>query len=125
MCMADDGEYGRFSTHKDRKARKDHRCNECGRVIKRGETYRYFSGEHDGSIYTSKMCAHCQSAASLLQKECDGYLLEAVEEDLSEHIHELLPWSMAAARFVIAMRRQWQRFDKAGLMPVPRKYERA
>lgn len=66
MCLwidyDDDGVYlggGR------RKARKAHRCGECGRTIEPGETYRYWTWVFDGRADDSRLCAHCDAAIDL------------------------------------------------------------
>lgn len=41
------------------KAAKDHRCCECGGVIKRGETHEAFRGLWDGGWHTYRTCADC------------------------------------------------------------------
>lgn len=42
-----------------RKARKPHRCEECGTQIKPGERYEHVAGANDGSIWTAKTCNEC------------------------------------------------------------------
>lgn len=46
---------------KDRKAKKNHQCGECGREIKVGETYRYESGVWDDGPDSHKTCMDCIS----------------------------------------------------------------
>ena len=41
-----------------RKARIEHRCSDCGRIIRPGETYRRGVG-FDGTAWTWKDCQHC------------------------------------------------------------------
>ena len=43
-----------------RKARREHTCGECGRTIKRGETYEHFRGLYDGCWDTHKTCLGCK-----------------------------------------------------------------
>lgn len=50
-----------FSSSDWIKARKDHRCDACGRVITAGEHYQYESGKCDGDFYTRRACADCRS----------------------------------------------------------------
>lgn len=120
MCMIDDADgYPEFSNETKRKARKKHRCGECGRFIEPGEFYFNNACLFDGSFSVDKMCSHCRAGASLLQEHCGGFLFGGVHDDLEEHIHELLPWSGKAARFVIGMRRKWKRFDGNGVMREP------
>lgn len=42
-----------------RKARKQHRCNECRRTIEPRETYRFWKTLYEGSFETQRMCSHC------------------------------------------------------------------
>lgn len=117
MCMTD---YDRPSLYvsENRKARKEHRCLECFRVIHAGEQYQHVRGVWDGEPGTYKTCAHCLVGQKLLQDECGGFSHGAIDEDLEEHISELLPWSMKAARLVVGIGRKWARFDGDGLMEV-------
>lgn len=50
--------YARFVVD-HRTARKAHRCSDCGREIRPGETYRRGVG-FDGTAWTWKDCAHCE-----------------------------------------------------------------
>lgn len=52
------------------KAKKDHRCCECRRVILAGEQYEYLSMKYDGDFSTSKTCLGC--AAVREAYSCDG-----------------------------------------------------
>ena len=78
MCMTDDGETYSVYHEREVRARKAHDCNECGRVIAVGETYR-----HDirGFMRTrgniNKVCAHCTIAAKWLMENCHGYFVMA------------------------------------------------
>lgn len=49
------------------KARKEHRCELCKRVIERGEQYRRQSGVYDGRMYRVICCLQCEAFATLLQ----------------------------------------------------------
>jgi hypothetical protein len=44
-----------------RKARKQHKCCECGNVINIGENYQYVSGIWDGEPSSYKTCESCSS----------------------------------------------------------------
>lgn len=121
MCMVDDGEgwdYGLFSEGR-RKARKPHRCGECNRMILTGETYRYWQGRYDGYWSSGKMCAHCDVVTKWLDVVCSGYLFNAIQEDLEEHVvgDERYVRSAPLTRLVRWMRADWR--DRAGeLRPV-------
>jgi len=43
-----------------RRARKAHRCSDCGGTITAGETYRSLAMLFDGEWSTAKRCADCQ-----------------------------------------------------------------
>ena len=42
-----------------RKARKIHKCCECGEEIRPGESYRVDSGKYDGEFFSEKTCLLC------------------------------------------------------------------
>jgi len=48
------------------KARKEHRCCECRRIIKKGEQYNNTSGLWDGGWDTYKTCTDCESIRDAL-----------------------------------------------------------
>jgi hypothetical protein len=65
MCDCDDN-YCITGGGVNRKARKDHKCCECRRIIKAGETYEYFSGLwRDSGFGDFKTCSHCLAAKDL------------------------------------------------------------
>lgn len=123
--MVDDADgWWDFFSSGERTARREHKCTECGRVILKSEVYEHARGRYDGNFSTYKTCRHCMRARSLLTKECGGYLFQGVYEDLHEHIHEILPWSMKAARLCVGMNRKWRRFHGDALMPLPPYYQK-
>lgn len=63
MCLMPDA-YGCNT----RKAAKDHRCYECGGVIKKGEHYHSHHGVWDGQGATYKVCLDCDE----LRKRIDA-----------------------------------------------------
>ena len=120
MCMYDDGECrAEFYSATERKARKSHKCAECGRVIAPGETYQWVAAKWDGQIDTIKTCAHCVIAQKWLTKECGGFLHHAVIEDLREHIDEsgVRHYGFALGRLAVNAQNDWRR--KGALVPVP------
>jgi hypothetical protein len=56
-----------------RKARKDHRCEECRGAIKAGEIYCYHHGVFDGAGFSHKVCVDCEQIRTELNKELDTY----------------------------------------------------
>lgn len=116
MCMYDDCEQSQLLREDDRKARKEHRCCECARVIFVGETYHLDVTMYDGRLSTYKTCAHCMVARKWLSEECGGWIYTAVEEDIGEHVRELRRNDLA--RLYVSMRRNWRTF-RGKLMLVP------
>ena len=75
-----------FFTSTMRKARKQHKCCECGGIIEYGEQYQYISGMWDGCFYTFKTCEKCEDLRdSLMDVDCPslGDLRECYMEYLS------------------------------------------
>jgi hypothetical protein len=119
MCMIDGADYTwDFYTQKTPTARKAHRCYECGRTIEAREVYDLLTAKGPEGIERYKTCAHCLVARNWLFAECGGYLAGGVGEDIDEHVSE--GYGFGVARLSVGMRRQWQRFTGAGLLPVPK-----
>lgn len=121
MCMyADDGGWKLYS-EADRRAAKDHTCDECHRTIAKGETYRYVSGLDWVSECwsTFHICAHCRQATRWLIAVCSGYMFEMTAEDLRNHVDgdEWYERSAPLVRLVRWQEADWQ--DRQGnLRPV-------
>ena len=116
MCMIEYGDGPEFWHEKSQTARKEHRCDECSRQIRRGEVYWYAFGKCDGYTYEAKTCSHCRVACEWLNRNCHGFVYQAVIEDFGEHAEDNLPM----LRIVVGARRQWQSFaDPSRLLPVP------
>ena len=125
MCaidLCDDPPKFHESSH--RKARKEHRCDECRRVIAKDERYEYvFLVDYDGNPGEQRTCAHCEAARSWLRVTCGGWMYEGVRDDLQEHFGEGSAYrSVWLARAIVGMRRKWTQRDGA-LMPVPTQWE--
>jgi hypothetical protein len=118
MCMIDDESSWKIFRDATRRARKEHRCDECHRVIRVGEPYYWATGlsyEYDG-WETYSTCQHCRAATEWLLTACHGYLFTMVLEDLLEHWHESPTYrSWTLGRLIVGMRRRWSDGD----MPVP------
>lgn len=113
MCMADFGLYIEFQTSSLRKARKQHRCDECNRDIGAGETYHIYTSKCDGQVSSNKTCVHCQVAQRWLLKNCHGFIFTEVRNDLEEHR------DFSLAKLAIGMRRKWKAFRSDALMSIP------
>lgn len=57
--VCDYEDYATVLCEKTRRARKDHRCGECGETIPAGALYLYEATLFDGSVSTHKTCARC------------------------------------------------------------------
>src|SRR5271154_1617951 len=104
----------------DRKARKDHRCTECGRAIKAGEMYQHVFSVTNGDAGVEKTCRHCRVGQEWLLKNCGGYIYGEVSEELAEHAEEYPQIALPLLRFVVGRDRKWKRFGSDDLMPLPR-----
>lgn len=49
-----------FLANEHRKARKQHRCCECGVAIAPGETYWHYRGITDGDVHSQNTCDKCE-----------------------------------------------------------------
>ena len=67
-----------------RKARKQHKCCECGCTITLGENYAYSHGVWDGSGHSFKQCLDCaevsNAAASFVEDPGDGPAFTGLRE---------------------------------------------
>lgn len=120
MCRIDDCD-GRVEILQsaDRKARKEHRCGECGRLIAIGETYHYEFGKMEGRTDTYITCAHCMVARGWLTKNCGGFVYEQVIDETKEHGEEYPALAIPLYRVVVGAKHKWQKFG-GGMMPVPK-----
>ncbi len=57
--IGDIGEHPEFYTESIVKARKDHKCCECGEIISKGQKYHRVAGKWDGEMLTFKTCIIC------------------------------------------------------------------
>ena len=69
-----------------RKARNEHTCDECGKIIMAGEMYLFESGRWDGSFLKFKTCENCQSLRASFFGV--GFTYGCLWDDLLEHIYE-------------------------------------
>ncbi len=59
MCFYHDGEYATVWRESEHKARKQHKCCECGKAIRIGETYSSVFCVSEGYASTSRTCPRC------------------------------------------------------------------
>ena len=66
-------------------ARKEQRCAECGRTIKKGEEYEGFNGIYGGTFYWVKTCKDCVSLRDAFYP-FGGYQFGNIRDEIGEHI---------------------------------------
>jgi len=118
MCSTD-GDRADVWTETGRKARKDHRCTECGRTIVKSEIYWRAFTLFDGRCDTYKTCTHCRVGQAWLIDNCGIFLHHGLDEEMAEHAEDYPSIRFGFLRIRVGMHRKWQRFDGAGLMPLP------
>ena len=95
----DDCDAGDFTRVKNRKARKEHKCGECHRIINPGETYEYSVIKFQGDIGTHKMCLDCLSVRGAFF--CNGCYTEGLWEELAESMRFYEPGDNCLAAAVL------------------------
>ena len=97
------------------KARKQHVCENCGRVIDRGEVYKRLRAlDEDGDPYTWKECAHCSAFVTLyIDDFADRY-----EGFCQDDIREWEPYTDEAAEHKRQWMNKWHN-DDGDLYPIP------
>jgi hypothetical protein len=106
------------------KSRKEHRCVECHRTIRVGESYEYNVNKFMGDITVNKTCAHCIEARKWLEAECGGFVWRGVKEDLYDHwCEERYQYddtkTIGLIKLIVGMRRKWTKLN-GELMPLPK-----
>lgn len=106
MCMIDDAEpiYPKRITQP--KARKEHKCCECGRPIEIGERHEHVSGICDRRMFSERTCEGCQWAREWLDESCGGFCYTIVLEELKEHRREGYADNLLMLR-IRGMERKW------------------
>ncbi|WP_155300914.1 hypothetical protein [Deinococcus kurensis] len=72
------------------KARKMHRCVECGERVQLGDTYVRVAGSYDGHMYTDRYCVTCDAVWRVAHAQGlifsdeigPGELLSHIEDDV-------------------------------------------
>lgn len=81
-CSRDDGELPEFSVEEFHIARKEHKCCECGEIIKPGQKYQKISGLWDGHFSRFKTCMPCYN---IRENYCsNGYIFGGLAEEIRE-----------------------------------------
>lgn len=88
VCVDYGGPYAEFYTESMVKAKKKHKCCECGKEIEPGETYEKITGKWDSFIETYRTCKNCLNIKEVFF--CEGWLFEGMKEALYEHLQDIL-----------------------------------
>lgn len=99
-------------SHAHPTARKEHYCEMCSRIIRKGETYMRGAGFGDGEAWTWKVCAHCDPLTTYVFAQSSEY------EYSSDLLVEWEPQTLHEARLRAMHHRKWTRGD-GSLYPVP------
>lgn len=83
------------------KARKEHICNLCGKLIKIGENYEDNFIIDGGDHWTWKECINCNNAATILSNkkylDLSDYDADEYADALKEYLYDLSLEQQAAA----------------------------
>ena len=79
--------YNDFYDKRARKARKQYKCEECNKVIDKGERYIYVSAKTEGCLWQFRHCADCESLLKTFFT-C-GYWHGMLWENFEEHVRAL------------------------------------
>lgn len=108
MCMIE-GEPVHPATLTKRRARKEHRCDECGRTIEAGERYEYLWGICDGEQMVHKTCLHCQLRSIIRQVDAGADPVTLTERQLDA----------VRRHFAPAPSKPWERALRASVVGSP------
>ena len=106
-----DGEAPSFYREEMRKARKEHRCSECGSIIANYEKYMLCAGSWDGEFHTFKTCSRCLALSDYIKSNIPCFcwtlmdLREQALEVAREYAHELPGLLFGAYRLEVKIRR--------------------
>jgi hypothetical protein len=117
MCAVEDCEPWIVVRRSTPTARVEHRCTECRRVIRPGETYERVTGLIDsggGTWSTDKFCAHCQAMGDFMFAMCGGWPYGQLWDELVDHWREGYA-SIPLGRLMACMRLKWHN----GTDPIP------
>ena len=75
-----------FVDEKIRKARKNHKCGECGEEIQPGQSYEHARGLFDGYFFTSKTC---QSCLEIRARFFSGWIYGSILDEIYNSLNDL------------------------------------
>ena len=88
VCVDQDyNESNEFYHELIRRARKPHRCCECGETIARGQSYERATGKSDGTIWAVSTCLDCRDIRKAFV--CGTWMFGGLWESLREQLFEV------------------------------------
>lgn len=116
VCIGhDNDDPAEFCEVEIRKARKSHKCCECGREIEPGESYEHVRGKWYGEIDSFDTCLLCVEIRTVFS--CgESWQYQSLWEDMEEYAFERLTTasecftelSAEAKAFVLERWRKWK-----------------
>ncbi|QWY81955.1 hypothetical protein SEA_SICARIUS2_50 [Arthrobacter phage Sicarius2] len=82
-----------FHDARTHRARKQHKCGECFRVIEPGELYARHAGVWEGDFWTMKSCPQCDTLRDVLLY-VDSDFWEGCYGGICEWLHEMVPYEI-------------------------------
>lgn len=112
-CMADSvDDFCDVLFEKTVKARIDHNCGECGRIIPKGEKYYFEKNVFDGDFTEHHTCLDCMSIRDHLVCEFYyGQIWELVHNSIWEY-GDNLPWAKIGRLTPVARNRVCEIIEK-------------
>lgn len=110
FCDCEPAEFYHRATHK---ARKVHRCMECGKAIQAGESYEKVRAKWDGTVDTLKTCCRCVALREHIEAHvpCFCWAHHNLLDDARAEMEHLPPEALGSGlyfevgRLAIAIRR--------------------
>lgn len=110
-CVCDYDPPTLYSATQVKAARKDHKCDECSRTIKPGESYDLVWGIWDGRSDTFKTCSHCIALRDWVKAHipcfcwAHGHIREDAIEAAQGYAHEAPGLLFGALRREVRIKR--------------------
>lgn len=98
-CEFDTPDFFHSAKHKSRSPRK---CNECNRLIEKGENYERIYAKWD-DVYVINLCAQCVEIRDTLMDEIDCFCFayDRLIEDAKNHLKEIAQEDSRGLKFKI------------------------
>lgn len=109
-----------FSAWTTPRAKKEHKCDVCFRVIRPGEFYHRWAGTDGGDLRTWKECKHCAGLIALAKLDEhfeDGVGPDEIWEWMNGYVVDVTVQELRWAAYFL---KKWSRKDGT-LYPIPTK----